>query len=105
MRIRAARQPKPPSFPADDMIFASWLKEALDNRRLTGAELAERADVSKAAVYFYLDGSRIPGPDAVAKLCATLRLDPSTLPNFERRAVGRPAHRINATQEAVTDVR
>jgi transcriptional regulator with XRE-family HTH domain len=93
MRQRCERQPKPSSYPANDMIFASWLKEALDNRRLTGAELAERADVAKASIYFYLDGSRIPGPDAVLKLCAGLRVDASTLPQFERHAVGRPAHR------------
>ena len=99
MRQRCERQPKPSSYPANCMIFASWLKAALDNRRLTGAELAERADVAKASIYFYLDGSRIPGPDAVSKLCAALRVPAENVPSFERRAVGRPAHRINATQE------
>jgi len=93
MRQRAARQPKPPTFPAEQMVFATWLQQRLKDRRLTGAELAERADISKAATYFYLDGSRIPGPDAVQKICAALRVDPSTVPQFERRAVGKPAHR------------
>jgi hypothetical protein len=93
MRQRRERQPKQPSYPANYMIFASWLKGALDKRRLTGTELAERADVSKASVYFYLDGSRIPGPDAVAAVCAALCLPVESVPTFERRAVGRPAHR------------
>ena len=92
MRQRAPRQPKPPTFPAEQMIFAAWLQQQLNDSRLTGIELAERAHVSKPSVYFYLDGPRIPGPDAVVKLCAGLRVDPSTVPAFERRAVGRPAH-------------
>jgi hypothetical protein len=100
MRQRAARQPKPSAFIATDMIFADWFKQQLDSHRLTGAELAERADVSKASVYFYLDGSRIPGPDAVAALCAALRVDPSNVPAFERRAVGKPAHRHTETKVA-----
>lgn len=31
------------------MIFSEWLQEQLKSRRLTGAELAERAGVSKAS--------------------------------------------------------
>jgi len=79
-----------------EMIFSEWFREALKKSRLSGAELAERAKVSKQAVYCYLDGSRIPGPDAVVKLCAGLRIDPSTVPAFERRALGKPAHRSHA---------
>ena len=93
MRQRAARQPKPPTFPPEQMVFAAWLQQRLKDRRLTGAELAERACISKASTYFYLDGSRISGPDAVQKICAALRVDPSTAPAFERRQVGRPAQR------------
>ena len=94
MRQRAERQPKPLHHPADQLVFATWLKEALRKSRLTGAELAERADVSKAAVYFYLDGSRLPGPDAVQKICAALHLDSNTVPMFERREVGRPRKEV-----------
>jgi transcriptional regulator with XRE-family HTH domain len=93
MRQRRERQPKPPSYPAEQMLFAEWLRQQLRSSRLTGAELADRARISKASAYFYLDGSRIPGPDAVLKLCAALRLRPENIPAFERRAVGRPAHR------------
>jgi transcriptional regulator with XRE-family HTH domain len=77
----------------NDVIFANWFKEALKKSRLSGAELAERARISKQSVYSYLDGSRIPGPDAVVKLCAGLRVDPATVPLFHRRAVGRAAHK------------
>jgi transcriptional regulator with XRE-family HTH domain len=96
MRQRAARQPKPPTFPAEQMVFAAWLQQRLKDRRLTGAELAERADLAKASVYFYLDGSRIPGPDAVQKICEALRIDLSIVPLITRRLVGRPAHRKEA---------
>ncbi len=103
MRQRAARQPKPPTFPAEQMVFAAWLQQRLKDRRLTGAELAERAGISKASMYFYLDGSRIPGPDAVAKLCVALRMSPESVPAFERRQVGRPAYK--GQQMESTDVR
>ena len=99
MRQRAARQPKPPTFPAEQMVFAAWLQQRLKDRRLKGAELAARAGISKASTYFYLDGSRIPGPDAVAKLCAVLRVSPESVPAFERRLVGRAAHKSHVAKE------
>lgn len=105
MRQRAARKPKPPNFPADQMVFAEWLRQQLRNSRLTGAELADRARISKASAYFYLDGSRVPGPTAVERICAALKLDPTSVPQFERRAVGRPTQRTHTTQEVITDVR
>jgi transcriptional regulator with XRE-family HTH domain len=93
MRIRAARKPKPSAFAANDMIFAEWFKQQLDSRRLTGAEFAERAKVSKAMIYFLLDGSRIPGPAIAERICAALRVPLESVPAFERRAVGRLAHK------------
>jgi transcriptional regulator with XRE-family HTH domain len=71
------------------MNFSEWLQQQLNSRRLTGAELAERADVSKASVYFYLDGSRIPGPGAVDKLCDALGVPPESVPLIARRVLGR----------------
>lgn len=77
----------------NDTIFADWFKEALKKSHMSGAELAERARISKQSVYSYLDGSRMPGPDAVQKLCAGLRVDVTCVPTFERRLVGRAAHK------------
>lgn len=34
------------------MIFSEWLQQQLKSRRLTGAELAERVDISRASIYF-----------------------------------------------------
>jgi hypothetical protein len=45
--------------------FSDWLREQLTSRRMTAAELADRAGIAKASAYFYLDGSRIPGREAV----------------------------------------
>jgi transcriptional regulator with XRE-family HTH domain len=104
MRLPRNRKPKPSSFPADQLIFAQWLKETLRKSRLTGAELSERADVSKAAMYFYLDGSRIPGPAAVQKISAALRIPVESVPAFQRRAVGKPAHKSHAAT-VTADVR
>jgi transcriptional regulator with XRE-family HTH domain len=74
----------------NDSIFSEWFKEALKKSRLSGAELAERARISKQAVYCYLDSSRLPSPDVVAKLCAAMRVPVENVPQFERRAVGNP---------------
>jgi transcriptional regulator with XRE-family HTH domain len=93
VRQRRERQPKTSSYPTEQMLFAEWLRQQLRSSRLTGAELADRARISKASAYFYLDGSRIPGPTALERICAALKLDPTSVPQFERRAVGRPADR------------
>lgn len=39
---------------------------------MTGAELAERVDISRASIYFYLDALVYQVPTAVEKLCAAL---------------------------------
>jgi hypothetical protein len=39
-----------PTFPAEQMIFAAWLQQQLNDSRLTGIELAERAHVSTIGV-------------------------------------------------------
>jgi hypothetical protein len=49
------------------MIFSEWLQQQLNSHRMTGAELADRAGIAKASAYFYLDGSRIPGPGAIRR--------------------------------------
>jgi hypothetical protein len=51
---------------------AEWLHEALKKSKLSGAKLAERAELGRQSVYSYLDGSHIPSPDAYVKLCAGL---------------------------------
>jgi transcriptional regulator with XRE-family HTH domain len=78
---------------SDQFIFANWFRNVLSDKRLTASEVAERARISKASCYFYLSGTRLPDPDSVAKLCAALRVDPSAVPAFQRRLVGKPAHR------------
>jgi Helix-turn-helix domain len=77
----------------NDFIFANFFRNTLDRKRLTAGEVAERARLSKASCYFYLSGARLPDPDSVIKLCAAMRIDPATVPAFERRPVGQPAHK------------
>jgi hypothetical protein len=78
---------------SDFMVFSTWFRHQLEDRRLTASDVAERAHLSKASCYFYLDGRRIPDADSVAKLCAAMRIDPATVPEFERRPVGQPGHK------------
>ena len=82
----------------NDMIFADWFREALKKSRLSGTELAERSRVSKASMYFYLDGSRIPGPGAVQKICEALHVPLESLPTITRRPVGVPARKSHAAK-------
>ncbi len=81
-----------------DLIFSRWFARILSDKRMTASELADRARMSKASLYFYLSGARIPDQDSVLKLCAALRVDPSTVPEFERRKVGQPAHKQAVTR-------
>ena len=74
----------------DEMVFSAWLQNVLKEKNITAAELADKVvGVSRASVFFYANGKRIPGPDAVAKLCAALGVEAVTVPAFARRKEGR----------------
>jgi len=70
--------------------FKDWLQSAIHEKRLTGAELAEKSGISKASVYFYLNGSRVPNWDNIHRIIAALEIAKESLPQFERKPVGRP---------------
>lgn len=82
----------------NDFVFANWFRNVLSDKRLTASEVAERARISKASCYFYLSGTRLPDPDFVVKLCTALRIPPESVPAFQRRAVGKPAHKSHAAK-------
>jgi transcriptional regulator with XRE-family HTH domain len=73
--------------------FSEWLTIQINLRGLSGGELSERARVSKAAVYFYLSGARIPDRATILKLADAMSIDNATVPEFSRKPVGKPAHR------------
>jgi transcriptional regulator with XRE-family HTH domain len=71
-------------------VFGNWLRKKLDEKRMTGGEFAQRARLSRPAVYFYLDGKRVPDEAALARIVASLGVELESLPAFERKANGRP---------------
>lgn len=44
----------------NDFRFDKWLREQLDEREWTSAELAEKVGVTRACISFYLLGERYP---------------------------------------------
>ena len=84
---------------SDEFVFATWFRHQLEDHRMTASEVAERARISKASCYFYLSAVRLPDPETVSKLCTALRVDPSTVPAFIRRPVGKPAHKRQAVTQ------
>jgi len=73
---------------SDEQVFSGWLQKELKKRRLTGGELAERAKVSRSAAYFYIDGKRLPGPDALKRICDALGVSIEDAPKYEAKRVG-----------------
>jgi transcriptional regulator with XRE-family HTH domain len=76
-----------------EIKFSEWLKKQLNTRTITGSELSQIARISKAAVYFYLDGSRIPDRSVIEKIATALEIDITTVPEFARKPTGYPAQK------------
>jgi transcriptional regulator with XRE-family HTH domain len=73
----------------EQTVIGSWLKETMTKAGMTPNELAEKSKISRASVYFYLDGSRIPSKKYLDMLCAAMNTDPATAPEFTPRPEGR----------------
>lgn len=66
--------------------FSEWIKDRLKERAgWTAGTLAERARISRAAAYFYLDGTRVPNALALNKIACALDIDRVSLPSFAPR--------------------
>jgi transcriptional regulator with XRE-family HTH domain len=70
-------------------IFGTWLKETMEKKRFGGSEFAQRARLSRSALYFYLDGKRTPDESTVKLIAQALGVDPESVPKFERKRAGR----------------
>lgn len=93
----------------------SRLKEAMQLRKLTVADLVSRTGMSKAALYFLLDGTSAPEGvkySTVQGLCRALRISPEWLmtgvggmePQRASQAVGIDADTIRDAQEALAAI-
>ena len=61
----------------DLYIVKERLAEALKYRDISASELANKAGLNKSTVFRYLNGDRLPRPDAVEKMATALNVDPS----------------------------
>lgn len=66
--------------------FKDWYKEKLRAQGMSAGEFAQRARISRAASYFYLDGSRVPNEAAQVKIAAALQIDRTSLPAFTSKS-------------------
>lgn len=62
--------------------FATWYKAQLFEKRTNAGEVAGKARISRAASYFYTNGSRVPSPETVAKIAAALGVPADQVPTF-----------------------
>lgn len=70
--------------------FSQWLGAALNERRMGAGEIHERTRISRAAIYNYLNGKRVPDEDSLHKIADALSVQVGEIPGVERRRVGRP---------------
>lgn len=70
-------------------VFGEWFKATLKAKRLSGGEFSQRSKISRAAVYFYMDGTRVPDMETVGRIVSALGVSPESVPAFERKPVGR----------------
>lgn len=67
--------------------FSEWIKARLKEKAgWTAGTLAERARISRAAAYFYLDGSRVPNDVALSKIALALGVERNSMPSFTPRS-------------------
>lgn len=62
--------------------FSEWFKEKLRSNTLSAGEFAQKARISRAASYFYLDGSRVPGEAALSKIATAFQIERDSMPTF-----------------------
>lgn len=63
----------------DDLIFKDRLREALNSRGMSAAELARRCRMDKSSISRYLHGTSNPKWNAVYTLSSVLGVSPSWL--------------------------
>lgn len=57
-------------------MFSDWLTKELDKRKMSQAELARLANVSRAAISNLLNDTRQPGPEILLGIAKALKLPP-----------------------------
>lgn len=73
--------------------FADWLAKMLSDKRLSVGEFHQKAKISRAGVYHYLRGERIPDQAALTRIAGALSLTVEELPTVIPKKAGRPAVR------------
>jgi predicted transcriptional regulator len=66
--------------------FKDWYKEKLRSKSMSAGEFAQRARISRAASYFYLDGSRVPNEAALSKIALAFQIERSSMPTFASKS-------------------
>lgn len=62
---------------------AKRIREAMNDKRITAAELSRRSGVGKASLSQYINGSHCPNNDSAYKLSQILNVDPIWLMGFD----------------------
>lgn len=63
----------------NDRSIAKRLQLLIDNLGITQKELAEKANITEAAVSRYIQGSRIPNAGTIISICRATNVSPNWL--------------------------
>jgi transcriptional regulator with XRE-family HTH domain len=79
----------------DEMIVSNWLKAELEKRNLSTNALVDMvaAKMSRASVFFYVSGKRIPCIIQLKKLADALDIPHDQIPAYTPRKVGKLAQK------------
>lgn len=64
--------------------FPKALSELMAGRRMEQLDLAVRADISQAAISYYLSGRRVPQLRTIEKIAAALEVEPEYFELYRR---------------------
>ena len=62
--------------------FSTWFKQQLAKKDMSAGEFAERARISRAASYFYVQGKRVPNQATLVKIASALEVPVASVPTY-----------------------
>lgn len=90
--------------PSKDNVFGTWLSAAMEESRMSAGDLYQRALISRAAVYHYINGTRVPDEACAGRIASALGIPIEQVPVYERKKPGRPSVRKLDSPDEVQQV-
>jgi transcriptional regulator with XRE-family HTH domain len=83
-------------------LFSKWLSEELKRQNMNQADLAKRANVSRAAISNLIKEKRFPGADLLMAIAKAFKLPPEQV--FRRAGLFPPATPLQEMEEELAQI-